>query len=238
MKNYNLLLNILALPLMVTGFACAGQESMSTAPVASLQSNSDMGGWIGLSAAFGEATADLTSVGFGSATAEVVGVRLDGGFIFGGGFSLDGRYQYLEDDGDGNIHDFRSILNYKLEFVQGFSGFVGAGYEYQILEITEDLELDQQAVLANIGVEFKSGSFFSTLSYTHGFTTSSELDGGFGVFVGSVDLRKEDTGNVELMTGYEFTPHLSTIFTIKADVLGDAAISEDWITTLGVRYTF
>lgn len=76
--------------------------------------------------------------------------------------------------------------------------------------------------------------FFSTLSYTHGFTVKSEVED----LGEDVELDEEDTGNLELVLGYYLMDRLALTGSIKTDLIEKAAISEDWIATLGVRYEF
>ena len=63
---------------------------------------------------------------------------------------MDGRYQYLEDDGEGDCNEFRGLLNYKHDLCESFAVVVGAGYEYQKVDMTDDVGVEQQAILANV----------------------------------------------------------------------------------------
>jgi predicted porin len=229
MKKQTQIFSAIIVPLMLTGLASAQQQTM-TAP----DSAQEVHTYFGFSAAYGEGTVDFTNASGSEVTADLGGIRLDGGILFGPGFSLNGRYQYLQDDGDGDINEFRAILNYKHTIAEGFAAFAGVGYGAQMIDITQGFEIDQQAILGNIGFEFQACAIFGSLSYTHGFTTSAEVD----AFGSSADANKDDTGNIELMLGYEFDPHFALIFTAKAEVLQQALYREDWLTTLGVRYSF
>jgi hypothetical protein len=221
--------HIQLLGFLVAPFIFSSASAVASSTIDSPTGDSDFGGYFGLSAAFGEVTAlDI-------ATADVAGARLDAGILFGQGFSLDGRYQYLEDDGDGKLGDFRVMLNYKHELATGFAAFGGLGYGIQNLEITDGFDVDQDALLAGVGVEFRSSTFFTSLSYTHGFVTNSNGDNVFG---SSGDLGEDDIGNLEFAVGVEFLPSLITTATIKTDLLQNNVISEDWIATIGLVYQF
>lgn len=94
MQNNITLLSLLAVPFVLSGTATAGQEAMAPSAPSSMGSSapaSDFGGYIGLSAATGEVTVFSENDLYFADRAHLAGVRVDGGFLFGNGFSIDGR---------------------------------------------------------------------------------------------------------------------------------------------------
>jgi hypothetical protein len=91
---------------------------------------------------------------------------VNGGFGFSNGFSIDGRYEYVEGDlYDVSIEsdEFRVLVNYEQEIAQGFSIFGGIGYGWLGHEASaegESLELSGDGILLNAGAKFSSGKFF------------------------------------------------------------------------------
>ncbi|NJM37322.1 MAG: hypothetical protein HC845_05335, partial [Akkermansiaceae bacterium] len=196
MNAKNILISSLVGSLIVSGSAMAQQGS----------AGSGCGGYLSLSGAAGEGTVNLSSAGGGEATEDLAGLRVDAGFIFGSGFSIDGRYQWLQDDADADFTSLRGLVHYKQSLNEVFAAFCGVGYEIKMLDLGVG-EIDNDAVLADIGIEFTKNQFFGALSYTHGFTVSSELSGSGG----SVDLPKENLGTIELMLGCEVAAPLAII---------------------------
>ena len=93
--------------------------------------------------------------------------------------------------------------------------------------------------MLNVGVEFTSGQFFSSVVYTHAFTNSAtgELTGE-GDFAGKGDLDTEDIGYLEGRVGYRINDQLSAILSLEGQVTGNTIVEKDWVTALGLRYSF
>jgi hypothetical protein len=216
---------------MMSGIACAGGETMAAPMTPAPMTHAEFGSFLELSAVYAETTLRFPN---GESNANTAGLRVAGAFEFGSGFSLNSRFQYLEDDGDGKSYDVRGILNYSREFMTGLSWFIGAGYQYHNVDVTDDFNTENQAVLANLGVEYQSGPFLTTFTYIQGFTNSSQVD----VFGNHRDLDNADTGTLELMTAYQVSSRLSVTASASAELLQEASITDDWSVGLGLRYDF
>lgn len=218
--------------LVLSGFASAGQ---STTVAAQPAATSGITGYAKVSGVTGSA-----SLGFGGGSVsedeDISGGRFDAGILFGNGFSLDGRYEHVEAESVVNQDEARILLNYTQEIAPNFSAFVGAGYGTQQLDLFY-ANLNSDAILANLGVEFTSGQLFGSLVYTHAFTMDSSFSGGF-IGEGSPSVEEEDIGYLEANLGYQLNERLAVVASLEAQVYGDTVVEKDWLAGLGLRFGF
>lgn len=218
--------------LVLSGFASAGQ---STTVAAQPAATSGITGYAKVSGVTGSA-----SLGFGGGSVsedeDISGGRFDAGILFGNGFSLDGRYEHVEAESGVNQDEARILLNYTQEIAPNFSAFVGAGYGTQQLDLFY-ANLNSDAILANLGVEFTSGQLFGSLVYTHAFTMDSSFSEGF-MGEGSPSVEEEDIGYLEANLGYQLNERLAVVASLEAQVYGDTVVEKDWLAGLGLRFGF
>jgi hypothetical protein len=230
----------LLVPLFACGLATAGEEVVSPAvtpdpqPVPSV----GFGSYLGVSGVLADTTLRFPGLVAGDSSATTGGFRVDGSFVMGGGFAADGFFQYLEDDGDAESYDGGGVITYKHALAKGFSGVIGAGYEWRTLEITDGFDTENQAILACAGIEYQMDRFLARLTYTQGFTNSSEIEIDTPGFSGSADLEDEDSGTLDLRMAYQFYRHLSVTVGGSVELLQKASITDDWSASLGLRYDF
>ena len=233
MKKTNLIITSAVASLLISGFVSAGGTTQG--PQTAIMSN--IGGYAEVDAATGKATLDAGALGKDSE--HVSGIRFDGGLRFGPGFSIDGRYEYLEDNGKGSekstLDQFRAILNYKGQVSDGLAAFVGGGYGLQNLSVGSDfLKIEADGLMLNVGLEFTNGKVFGSAIYTHGIPNSATLKLGGA----SIDLPTKDIGYLEGRLGYHLSEQASFIFSLEEQVVGDTAIKKDWVATMGFRFSF
>jgi hypothetical protein len=113
---------------------------------------------------------------------------------------------------------------------------VGAGYGTQQLDLFY-ANLNSDAILANLGVEFTSGQLFGSLVYTHAFTMDSSFSEGF-MGEGSPSVEEEDIGYLEANLGYQLNERLAVVASLEAQVYGDTVVEKDWLAGLGLRFGF
>lgn len=234
-----ILIGLLA-PFLTLGVATAGEEVVSPAvtPAEQPVPSAGFGSHLGVSAVLADTTLRFPGLVAGDSSATTAGFRVDGSFMFGGKFSADGFFQYLEDDGDAESYDGGGVLTYKHELANGFSAIIGAGYEWRTLEITDGFDTENQAILASAGVEYQLDRFLARLTYTQGFTNSSEIDVNLPGFNASADLDDEDTGTLDLRMAYQVYRRLSITAGGSVELLQQASITDDWTASLGLRYDF
>lgn len=215
--------------------AFAGDVSapIQSPPPAAAANNYGLSPYFGVSGIYGEFEEVTEADAY-----DVAGVRVNGGLGFGNGFSIDGRYEYVE----GDLYDlsiesdeFRLLVNYEQEIAQGFSLFGGIGYGWLSHEASvggDSLELSGDGILLNAGAKFSSGQFFGSLVYTHCFTQSVELDGN------EYDVLKEDLGYFEVTVGYDINEQLAATLAVETQVTGDTIVDKNWVAALGLQYKF
>ena len=235
-------------PVLGIAPAFAGDVSapaQSSAPAAAANSYG-LSPYLGVSGVFGEFDETLiTSLAGEDGSYDVAGVRVNGGLGLGNGFSIDGRYEYVEGDlydVDIESDEFRALVNYEQQVGQGFSLFGGIGYGWLSHEASYDgvsLDLSGDGLLLNAGAKFTSGQFFGSLVYTHSFTQSAELEiSGLGELDGSIDGDDEDLGYLEAAVGYNITEQLAATLSVETQVTGDTWIEKDWVAAIGLQYKF
>jgi hypothetical protein len=230
MKINNPIISSTVASLVLSGFAIAGQSTTAAAQPAA---TSGITGYAKVSGVTGSASLEFAGA---SVSEDISGGRYDAGILFGNGFSLDGRYEHVEAESNFNQDEARILLNYTQEIAPNFSAFVGAGYGTQQLDLTM-ANLNSDAILVNLGVEFTSGQFFGSLSYTHAFTMDSSFSAGFlGGELPSVE--EEDIGYLEANLGYQLNERLALVASIQTQVTGDSVAQKDWLAGLGLRFGF
>ena len=220
--------------LVLSGFASAGQ---STTVAAQPAATSGITGYAKVSGVTGSGSLEFGGESV-SEDEDISGGRFDAGILFGNGFSLDGRYEHVEAESGVNQDEARILLNYTQEIAPNFSAFVGAGYGTQQLDLFY-ANLNSDAILANLGVEFTSGQLFGSLVYTHAFTMDSSVSwvsGGLGE--GSPSVEEEDIGYLEANLGYQLNERLAVVASLEAQVYGDTVVEKDWLAGLGLRFGF
>ncbi len=229
MKNTNLFISSAVASVLCSGFASAGQSASAVQPAAT----SGVTGYAEIAAVTGSDTIGLDG---SSASSDVSGGRLDGGLLFGNGFSLDGRYETVDAEAGFNVEAARAFLNYNQEIAPGISAFFGAGYGTQQIDLVM-VNVNSDAILANVGIELTSGQFFGSAFYTHAFTTSTSAPSTSGPsFLPS--LPKVDVGTLEANVGYHLNDNVSAVVSIETQVTGDSIIQKDWLASLGLRFGF
>lgn len=228
MKTTNLFISSAVASLLCSGLAIAGPSAAAVQPAA----NTGITGYAKVQGVTGSASLELGDL---SEDENFSGGRLDAGILFGNGFSLDGRYEHVEAESNINQDEARILLNYTQEIAPNFSAFVGAGYGTQQLDLIS-ANLNSDAILANIGVEFTSGQFFGSLFYTHAFAMDASFSGGFGS--GTPTVEKEDIGYLEANLGYQLNESLALVGSVQTQVVGDTALEKDWVAGLGLRLGF
>ncbi len=215
-------------------FAADVLSPFQSSPPASTATNYGLGPYFGVSGVYGEFEEYLVT----GDSYDVAGVRVDGGFGLGNGFSIDGRFEYVE----GDLYDisiksdeFRVLLNYEQEVADGFSLFGGIGYGWQSHEASDlDADASGDGILLNAGVKFNSGCFFGSWVYTHSFTQSAE----FKIDGDKFDLEEEDVGYLEVTIGYSINEQLAATLSVETQVTGDTIIEKNWVAAVGLRYNF
>lgn len=231
----------LLVPILAVVPAFAGEVSASahSTPASTSANNGGFSPYFGVSGVFGEFEEFLVTDGEGY---DVAGVRINGGLGFGNGFSIDGRYEYVEGDlfaTSIESDEFRIIGNYEQEIAQGLSLFGGIGYGRQSHEGNIDgalLELTGDGLLLNAGAKFSGGQLFGSLIYTHCITNSADVEVN-GVSVQGV-VEEEDLGYLEATVGYNVTEQLAATFSLETQVTGDTVIEKNWAAAIGLQYKF
>jgi hypothetical protein len=251
MKTTHTLVGAIVAPLLISGLANAGQSTSTAAQPAAASgitgyvevsgvtgsgtlNAGGLGGLGGLGSFLGgPAPTEGEPTGGGEISEDVSGARVNGGLLFGNGLSLDGRFENVDSESGINLQQARVLLNYTQEIAPGVSAFAGAGYGAEQSELLI-IDLNSQAILANVGITFTSGQFFGTLVYTHAFTTSTTMN-----LVGqSTSMDEIDVGYLEANVGYNLTEKLSAVASIETQVTGDSMIQKDWLAGLGLRFGF
>jgi|GEM_PF-3103970 len=246
MKQTTIVISSAVASLCISGLSVAGQCCTTAAQSATPAITS----YLEASAVTGEGTLNLDQVsglqGMGSLRGHESGVRLDGGLGFGNGFSVDGRYQHVENKTTDALTDIRALLNYTQAVAPGMAAFFGVGYGHQEFTVLGPIaSSNSDAVLANVGVEFTSGQFFGSATYTYAFTTSNEITlnplvvgllGGGGFT--APDAKKVDVGTLEARLGYHLTKQLSAVASLGAQLNGNSLVQENWVAGLGLRCSF
>jgi hypothetical protein len=234
-----------AFPAFAGDLTSPAQASAPAAPA----NNTGLSPYIGFSGAFGEQSETVIASALGGdGTYDVEGLRVNGGLGFGNGFSIDGRYEFLEGDLYGNDIDsgeIRALVNYEQELTEGLSIVGGLGYGWLSHEASVggvSLDLSGDGLLLNAGAKFSSGQIFGTLVYTHCFTESAELEiSGSGELDGSFEADGgdlEDVGSLEATIGYNITEQFAATLSWEAQVTGDTWIEKDWVAAIGFQYKF
>ena len=245
MKINNPIISSTVASLVLSGFAIAGPSTTAAAQPAA---TSGITGYVEVSGVTGSGTLNAGGLGGlgggllggdGSATdvsevsEDVSGARVNGGLLFGNGLSLDGRFENVDSESGINLQQARVLLNYTQEIAPGVSAFAGVGYGAEQSEMLI-IDLNSQAILANVGISFTSGQFFGSAVYTHAFTTSATMN-----FLGtSTSMDEIDVGYLEANVGYRLTEKLSAVASIETQVTGDSMIEKDWLAGLGLRFGF
>lgn len=245
MKQTNIVISSAVASLCISGLSMAGPCCSTAAQPAATPAITS---YLEVSAVTGEGTLNLEQVqgleDAGSIRGHESGVRLDGGLGFGNGFSVDGRYQYVENKTTDSLTDIRALLNYTQAIAPGMAAFFGAGYGHQQFTVLGPVaSSNSDAVLANVGVEFTSGQFFGSATYTYAFTTSNEVTinpllGLLGGGMSAPDVKKVDVGTLEARLGYHLTKQLSAVASLGGQVNGNSLVQENWVAGLGLRYCF
>jgi len=231
MKNTNLIISSAVASVLCSGFASAGQSASAVQPAAT----SGVTGYAEVSAVTGSGSLQSEA---GSTSSDVSGGRLDGGLLFGNGFSLDGRYEHVDAESSINEDQARVLLNYTQEIAPNISAFFGAGYGTQQFGVAGS-GFNSDAILANAGIEFTSGQFFGSAVYTHSFATSTSLSDLGGSGGGSMpSIPKVDVGYLEANLGYRLNDNLSAVASIETQVSGNSFVEKDWLAGLGLRFGF
>jgi len=243
MKKTNIVISSALASVCISGLSVAGQSCTTAAQSATTPAITS---YLEVSAVTGEESVNFADSSaseiLGSGRRHVSGVRLDGGLGFGNGFSLDGRYQYVEDKFNDSKADIRALLNYTQAVAPGVAAFFGAGYGHQRSELFGPVaSQNSDAVLANVGVEFTSGQFFGSATYTYAFTTSSEITinpilSAFA-HIPAPEAKKVDIGTLEARLGYHLTKQLSAVASLGAQLNGDSLVNENWLAGLGLRFS-
>jgi len=240
MKQTTIVISSAVASLCISGLSVAGQCCTTAAQSATPAITS----YLEASAVTGEGTLNLDQVsglqGMGSLRGHESGVRLDGGLGFGNGFSVDGRYQHVENKTTDALTDIRALLNYTQAVAPGMAAFFGVGYGHQEFTVLGPIaSSNSDAVLANVGVEFTSGQFFGSATYTYAFTTSNEITlTPIGIPIPGPDTKKVDVGTLEARLGYHLTKQLSAVASLGAQLNGNSLVQENWVAGLGLRCSF
>jgi len=236
MKNTNIIIGSTVASLLCSVFASAGQSASAVQPAAT----SAITGYAEISAVTGSGTLSDFSESVTSLSQDASGARLNGGLLFGNGFSLDGRYEHVDAESAVNLDEARALLNYTQEIAPDISAFFGVGYGTQQLDVVL-ANLNSNAILANVGIGFTSGQFFGSAVYTHAFTTSASMSAldvlGSGAGY-SNSFSKVDIGYLEANLGYRLKENLSAVASIETQVVGDSMVQKDWLAGLGLRFGF
>jgi len=232
MKNTNLFISSAIASVLCSGFASAGQSAAAVQPAAT-------SGVTGYAEIAGVTGSDTMGFAGSSSSSDVSGGRLDGGLLFGNGFSLDGRFEHVDAAGLFNVDQARAFLNYNQEIAPGISAFVGVGYGTEQMDAVF-ANLNSDAILANVGIELTSGQFFGSAFYTHGFATNSSYEAldFLGSGGGSMSVPKIDVGYLEANVGYHLNDNVSAVVSIETQVTGDSIVQKDWLASLGLRFGF
>jgi len=232
MKNTNLFISSAIASVLCSGFASAGQSAAAVQPAAT-------SGVTGYAEIAGVTGSDTMGFAGSSSSSDVSGGRLDGGLLFGNGFSLDGRFEHVDAAGLFNVDQARAFLNYNQEIAPGISAFVGVGYGTEQVDAVF-ANLNSDAILANVGIELTSGQFFGSAFYTHGFATNSSYEAldFLGSGGGSMSVPKIDVGYLEANVGYHLNDNVSAVVSIETQVTGDSIVQKDWLASLGLRFGF
>jgi long-subunit fatty acid transport protein len=245
MTKHTQILTSLLVPMLLSGAALANPLANS-APFTDQSETGNAQSYFGVSAVRTETALRLP--GWDDTFEEdgnMAGLQLNAGYNLAAGFSVDGFFRYLEDSGDVKSNDFGGVFTYKRQLVNGFAGFLGAGYQWRELEGEEEgdtVTLKNNAVIANVGVEYQVEKFVARLSYTHGFTNSSDAKAEvdfLGVpLTGKVDLDKKDLGTLGLSGSYAYDENTAITAGYSVELLEEAAITDDSTFTLGLLYKF
>lgn len=172
------------------------------------------------------------------------GFRVNGGFAFGNGLSLDGRFEnaYLDLNGFGpegastevKFNELRALVHYTHQVNDGAALIGGLGYGKLGFNYGGSELLSTEGLLADIGVQIKSDRVSAALTYTHlfAFHTASFA------FGGGQQLQDEDLGFLEGSLGYQVNDNVSAILSVQTQVLGDTEIEKELSVALGLRYNF
>lgn len=243
MKINNPIISSTVASIVLSGFAIAGQSTTAAAQPAA---TSGITGYVEVSGVTGSGTLNAgglgglggflgggSPTGGGEVSEDVSGARVNGGLLFGNGLSLDGRFENVDSESGINLQQARVLLNYTQEIAPGVSAFAGAGYGAEQSELLI-IDLNSQAILANVGITFTSGQFFGSAVYTHAFTTSATTN----LLGMGTSMEKVDVGYLEANVGYRLTEKLSAVASIETQVTGDSMIQKDWLAGLGLRFGF
>jgi len=223
-------ITILTAPLVGIMTASAGEEVVPvTAP-----SSCACVPYFGISYVDGEQSLNL----FGTPQSyDVSGLRFVGGVDLGNGYSIDARYEKLSGDfpfsesqtQDTDSDELRILLNRDFELSETLNLFGGIGYGWRGLSSGSD-EVNEDGILANLGLEFSTGHYFASLVYTHCFTQNIDHS--------NAGLQKEDFGNLEATVGYDITEQLAATLAYECNVYGDQYLEKDHVIAIGLNYSF
>lgn len=242
-------------PIFADEVSLPGQSGIEL-PVQNKVSNAyEIDPYFGVSGVFGKFDEKAITPAIGeSGDYDVAGVRINGGFFFGNGFSIDGRYEHAEGDllaASIESDEVRLSVNYEQEILQGFALCGGIGYGLLNHFATmpagrlslegvdlRSLELSGDGLLLVFGAKFSDGEFFGSLIYTHAFTNSAdiEVNGASVPNLSSVDL--VDVGVIEMTTGYYISEHLSAKLSIELQITGETWIEKSMLAAIGFQLDF
>jgi len=187
-----------------------------------------------------------------SGNVDAEGFRVNGGFAFGNGLSLDGRFEnaYLDLTGFGpsepggpgepaaatevKFNELRALVHYTHQVNDGAALIGGLGYGKLGFNYGGSELISTEGLLADIGVQIQSDRVSASLTYTHlfAFHTASFA------FGGGQQLQDEDLGFLEGSLGYQVNDNVSAILSVQTQVLGDTEIEKELSVALGLRYNF
>lgn len=245
MKKHTQVLTTLVAPLLLSGAALASPLANS-APFSDLSESGTAQSYFGVSAVRTETALRLPGL---DDTVEddgnMAGLQLNAGYNLAAGFSVDGFFRYLEDSGDAKSNDFGGVFTYKRQLANGFAGFLGAGYQWREFEIEDSgdtVTLKNNAIIANVGIEYQMEKFVARLAYTHGFTNSSDAEAQINFLgvpiTGKVGLEKKDLGTLGLSGAYLINEATSVTAGYSIELLEDATITDNSSFSLGLLYKF
>lgn len=191
--------------------------------------------WLEVAGAVGEGTLNPRLPFSSPVTDHVSGYRLSGGLSWAGGFSVESRYESVENSAGDSTDQFRVVVDYRYEIGSGFTVLAGAGYgDLKIRTAADYFQMDADAVLLNAGLEYARGGFFGSVVYTQAFAKSASAE----ILGDELSLEAEDVGYLEGSLGYHFGHGFSAVVSLESQVFGNTVVERDWMATAGLRYRF